>query len=96
MLQIKRFLSTKRPYLFVYPICAECKNYIKYTHDSLSRCKKIAFKNHKNDELEYEYADYVRRNRTVCGYEGKSFDSIYKSRNKEQPISNSPITFQAI
>lgn len=82
MLQIKRFLTTKRPKLFVYPICAECKNYIKYTHDSLSKCKKLTFKNDKYDNEEYEYADYVRRNRTVCGYEGKSFESIYSNNTK--------------
>lgn len=80
---VVRNFVTKRPILFVFPICAECKNYIKYTEDSLSKCKKIKVYNHKKDELEYEYADYVRRNRTVCGYEGKSFESKYSNRSNE-------------
>jgi hypothetical protein len=75
----KRTFSGERPKLFVYPICSECVNYIKGNNESYSRCKKIKYYNHSNDELEYEYADYVRRNRTVCGYEGKSFTSIYKN-----------------
>ena len=80
---ITRTFATKRPTLFIFPICAECKNYIKYTHDSLSKCKKAMVYNHKNDELEYEYADYVRRNRTICGHEGKSFESIYSNNSHD-------------
>jgi hypothetical protein len=74
---LRRNFTTKRPKLFVFPICEDCKNYIKYTHNSLSKCKKVNVYNHGNDELEYEYADYVRRNRTICGYEGKAFESKY-------------------
>jgi hypothetical protein len=87
---IKRTFTTNRPTLFVFPICEDCKHYIKYTRDSLSKCKKIKIYNHNNDELEYEYADYIRRNRTICGYEGKAFESKYSKtfieESKTKPV----------
>ena len=80
---IRMFSINKRPNLFVFPICAECVNYIKSTNDSLSRCKKQTYYNNNTDELEHEYADYVRRNRTVCGYEGIAFESIYADKHSK-------------
>jgi predicted amidophosphoribosyltransferase len=82
---IRTFSINKRPPLFVFPICAECVNYVKSSPDLLSRCKKQSYYNNKTDELEYEYADYVRRNRTVCGYEGIAFESIYTSKLSNPP-----------
>ena len=63
----------------VYPTCNNCKNYIKNKNDSLSTCKKQKYYNVKTDEMEYEFADYVRKNNNSCGHEGLFYESTARA-----------------
>uniref|UniRef100_A0A6C0DAB7 Uncharacterized protein n=1 Tax=viral metagenome TaxID=1070528 RepID=A0A6C0DAB7_9ZZZZ len=69
------FKNVKTKYLSYYPRCKDCIHYIKYEIDLYCRCKKFTFENIITDELENEYADYVRRSRSKCDHTGKYFVS---------------------
>ena len=73
----RKFFSAEINKYNIYPSCKNCKNYIKNKHDSLSTCKKHKYYNHKTYEMEYELADYVRKNNNSCGHEGRFY-----SRNR--------------
>jgi len=63
----------REPFRKVFPNCSECIYYDKKELDAYSRCRKFQFENNLTDEVEYEYADYVRRCESKCGEEGKLY-----------------------
>ena len=60
------------------PVCRLCKHIIidtKYPKEyHLARCLKSGKQCMISGEVQYDYADYSRRNFVLCGEEGKFFE----------------------
>jgi hypothetical protein len=73
MFILKLFYSTKAVQYKIIPRCEKCENYIKYSIDFYSRCKKFKYYNDFKKELDFEYADHARNFPKLCSLGGKYF-----------------------
>ncbi len=62
-----------------YPICRMCKYLINNIEIYSARCSKTGQQCKVSGEIKYDYAEYSRRNDTLCGSQGRYYEP--KDRN---------------
>ena len=62
------------------PICKLCKFLMLDLEIYSSRCSKTGQQCKVSGEIRYDYAEYSRRNDTLCGPQGRYFEPIETKR----------------
>ena len=63
-----------------FPICRLCKYFMRDADLYSSRCSKTGQKCKVSGEIKYDYAEYSRRNDSLCGPQGRYFEPIESKR----------------
>ena len=59
-----------------YQICRLCRHLIPTVEIYSARCSKTGQQCKVSGEIKYDFAEYSRRNDTLCGEQGRYFEPI--------------------